>query len=158
MSYFVGVENAKTSEKLPYIQPGRYELRVELIKCFSSRSKGPMFVAEYTVLSSEGPLANAPGERVAHLMKLSNDATLGNIKGLVKALTGDAKVNQKMCDAIVAEDNPSKGTKVKAFAYFTKTKAGTDYTLVQYEPTEETMNLLHGVTRKNAPSTASKGA
>lgn len=137
MSYFVGVENAKTSEKLPYISPGQYELQVELIKVFDSRSKGPMFVAEYTVLSSEGLGANEKGSRCAQLIKLrGNDSALGNIKALVGALTGEgtAKVTQKMCDAIVSEGNPAKGAKVKAFAYETDTKAGGKFTMIQFSP------------------------
>lgn len=140
MSYFVGVEQAKTSEKLPYFNPGKYKLQVDLIKIFDSRSKGPMFVTEYTVLESEGSDANQPGSRVAHLIKLrGNDSALGNIKGLVGALTGEGagKVNQNMCDRLVAADNPAKGTKVKAFAYMTQTKEGKDFTMIQYSPSEE---------------------
>lgn len=140
MSYFVGVENAKTSEKLPYFNAGKYTLRVDLIKVFDTRSKGPMFVSEYTVLESEGETANEVGSRVAHLIKLrGNDSALGNVKGLVGALTGEgaAKVNQNMCDRIVAADNPAKGTKLKAFAYVTQTREGKDFTMIQYSPSEE---------------------
>lgn len=135
-SYFVGVENAKTSEKLPYIQPGRYVLRVDQIKVFDSRTKGPMFVAEYTIVESEGLGANPKGSRAAHLIKLKgNDSALGNVKGMVGALTGEgsSNVTQTMCDAVVAETNPTKGTLVRAFAFITETKAGTDFTKVQYE-------------------------
>lgn len=137
MSYFVGVENSKTSERLPYFSPGRYLLQTEMLKVFDSRSKGPLFVSEYLVLEAEGEGANPVGSKVAHLIKLrGNDSALGNIKGLVGALTGEGsgKVTQAMCDRIVAPDNPAKGTKVKAFAYNTVTREGKDFTLIQYEP------------------------
>lgn len=140
MSYFVGVENAKTSEKLPYFEPGRYLLQVEQIKVFDSRSKGPMFVAEYTILENEGEGSNEKSSRAAHLIKLrGNDSALGNVKGLVGALTGEGpgKVTQAMCDKLVAPDNPAKGAKVKAFVYVTKTREGNDFTMIQYEPTSE---------------------
>lgn len=138
-SYFVGVENSKTSERCPYFSPGRYLLETEQIKVFDSRSKGPMFVAEFTVLEAEGEGANPVGSRVANLIKLrGNDSALGNIKGLVGALTGDgsSRVTQAMCDRIVEPSNPAKGTQVKAFAYLTKTREGADFTLIQYEPAE----------------------
>lgn len=152
-SYFVGVENAKTSEKLPYIRPGKYDLRVLVIKVFNSRSKGPMFVAEYEVLDSEGVGANEKGSRISHLIKLrGNDSALGNIKGLVAALTGEAlaKVNQRMCDAIVGADNPASGTQVKAFAHEITTKANEPFTLVQYAPSEATMQTLSKAAKKVA--------
>lgn len=149
MSYFIGVENAKTSEKLPYIAPGTYELEVDVIKVFESRGKGPMFVAEYTVLSSDGAGANAVGSRCAQLIKLrGNDSALGNIKGLVGALTGEgvSKVTQKMCDSIVGPGNPAKGFRVRAFAYETDTKAGGKFTMIQFDPVSATPPPKKGAT------------
>lgn len=135
-SYFVGIENAKTSERLPYFKPGSYELILDVAKVFPSRKHGPMFVSEWTITKSEGEGANPAGTRAAQLIKLSADTALGNIKGLVGALTGEgpSKVTQAMCDNLVSEKNPAKGSRAKAFVHITLTKAGEDFTLVQYEP------------------------
>jgi hypothetical protein len=139
-SKFAGIEQAKVTEKLPYINPGRYLFEVEAIKVIASRNKGDMFVAEYLVLESDGEGANAVGSRTSHVMKLSADSTLGNIKGLVAALVGKPadQVTSAMADELVAADNPAKGFKVRAEAFSTTTKAGDPFTAIRYTNASKT--------------------
>lgn len=141
MSFFTGIENAKTSEKLPNITPGKYLLEVDAIKAFTTRSKGPAFVAEFKVVESEGEGANPVGTRCSFYVKLSLDSALGNIKGLAAALQDiDTKsVTQAMVDKITTTDqnpkpSPAIGTKVYADAFVIKTKEKKDFTLVQFSP------------------------
>lgn len=134
MSNFTGIENAKTSEKLPPLSEGQYTLLVEALKVIDTRSKGKMFVAEFEVLESEGAKANPRGSRASHLIKMSLDSALGNIKGLIAAILGESEKNvtATLCDQATADDQPCRGAHVRAEAFLTKTKAGNDFTLVKY--------------------------
>lgn len=140
MSLFAGIENAKTSERLPNIRPGLYTLQVQALKAFTSRAKGPMFVAEFSVLESSGPDANAPGSSASHIIKMSLDSALGNIQGLMAAVLNvpTEKVTESICDEAVSAKGSElvKGAKVRAEATVVKTKAGGDFTRVRYRPFE----------------------
>lgn len=134
---FAGIEQARTSDKLPYIQPGNYLLEVESIKLVDSRTKGAIFCAEFKVLDAKGEGANPIGSRCSHLIVINgNDSALGNIKSFVQALTGDTNITKAMVDALVGPENPAAGETVRAEAFLTKTKRGTDFTRVSYSPAE----------------------
>lgn len=133
MSRFGGIENAKTSDKLPNIMPGRYVLEVTGVKVIATRAKGDMFISEFKVLENGGTAGENPvGSTCSHLIKLSLDSAMGNVKGFVQALTGEAKVTSDLVDGLVSPENPAAGTKVRAEAFMIKTKAGADFTKVNY--------------------------
>lgn len=136
MSDFDGIESAVVSQKLPPIRPGTYVLEVLALKKVMSRTKGKLFIAEYKVTEAQGEMANPVGTSCSHIIKMSLDNALGNIKALTAAIVGEpvATVTGKMCDALVSEKNPARGKRVRAQGGEITTRAGKPFTLVVYEP------------------------
>lgn len=134
MSDFDGIENASVSQKLPPLQPGTYTLEAEAFKMITSRTKGKLFIAEYKVLEAQGPNTNPVGSRCSHIIKMSLENALGNVKALTAAVVGEPEeaVTTKMCDALVSDKQPGKGKRVRAQAGSITTRAGKPFTLVNY--------------------------
>lgn len=152
MSKFAGIEKAASSDRLPYIQQGSYLLEIDAVKVISTRGKGDMFIIEAKVLESAGANANEVGSKLSHLIKMSNDSAMGNIKAFVSALTGDSKVTSETVDKIISAENPAAGTKVRADAFNIKTRAGADFTRVNYTYVPEVSP--EAAAAKNAPAKA----
>lgn len=133
MSDFSGIENAQVTARLPNLRPGVYTLEVQAFKLVNSRSKGKMFVGEFKVLESAGG-GNEVGTTASQVIKMSLDSALGNIKSIAAAVSGEPErsITAQMCDALVSEKNPARGTKVRAEASLTKTRAGNDFTLIKW--------------------------
>lgn len=136
MSLFKGIENAKVTDRLPYMEPGKYLLQLENAKIITSRAKEQFAVAEFKILQSEGEGANEVGTSTSQMIKLSLDAALGNIKTLVAALLGipSAQVTESAADEVFGPSNSAKGVKVRAEAFHTDTKSGGVFTRVNYLP------------------------
>lgn len=138
MSDFAGIENAKTSDRLPNLTAGcSYILRAESNKKFKSRKGETFFAAEFTIIESSGPNANAPGTQASWLVKMTgNDSALGNIKGYVAALIHEPvkNVSAAMCDELVGEDNPAAGKNVRVSTMLVPTKKGGEFTLHNFAP------------------------
>ncbi len=134
---FEGVENASSNSKLPYLSPGQYVLQVDGIKQVSGRGgKGPFFIAEFTVLDAKGNGANEVGSRASHVTNMALESALGNVKGFVSALIAkpEKAVTKQICDELLTEAQPARGSKVKADAFMTKTRAMKDFTKITYSP------------------------
>lgn len=136
MSEFSGIENASSTARLANLRPGVYVLEAQAFKLVNSRAKGKMFISEWKVIEASGSEANEVGTSASQVIKMSLDSALGNIKAIVAAVSGESEKNitSAMCDAIVSEKNPAKGVKVRAEATLTKTRAGTDFTLIKWAP------------------------
>jgi hypothetical protein len=137
---FVGIENANPTEKLPHLRPGVYVLEVKALKYIPNSRKGALSIAEFEVVEAQGEGANEPGTSASHVIKMSLESALGNVRGLVAAVSNTPvkSVSRKDCVEAFGADNPAKGVKVDAEAFVTKTKAGTDFTLISYAPYEST--------------------
>lgn len=91
-----GLESAQAqSENGAYFKEGQYVVRLEGMKCFmSARGKGPMVVAEFTILASTNP-ENPVGTRASQTIKANGSKySLEDIRNLIVALAGlDEKEN-----------------------------------------------------------------
>ncbi len=136
MGLFDGIENAKSSDQLPKITPGRYRLKNQATKSFTSRKGIPFFIHEFLVLESQGEGALAAGTQGCHMIALNKDAALGNVKGYMAAALDEteAQITAVEVEEAVSPDQPIKDTVTEAYAYLIKTKAGNDFTVVKYSP------------------------
>lgn len=137
MGKFSNIGSAKSNGGGIYFEPGKYELECRANKTGKTREGREFIVFEFTIISSTNP--NRPaGTSVSQMIMLDKylETALGNIKGYVAALFNmpEQDVDEAGVEALVAADNPGAGIKVKAIASNTKTKAGKDFTKVQYEP------------------------
>jgi hypothetical protein len=138
MGFYDGIEDAEVSNRLPWLQPGSYVLQVDALKQIPKSRKGPLFIAEYTIvkrLSNEG---NPEGTRCSHVIKMSLDTALQNIKGLVSAILDEnpKSVTRAVCESLSSDKNPAKGGQVRADTSIVKTKTGGDFTLHNYTHVE----------------------
>lgn len=133
-SDFAGIEDAQSSPKLAPIRKGLYLLEILALKKVQSRSKGKMFIGEFKVHESAGEGANEVGSSTSHVIKMSLDSALGNIKNLAAAAVSEpeSNVTSAMLDKMVSDNQPAKGVKVRAEAIEITTRAGNPFTLVKY--------------------------
>jgi hypothetical protein len=136
MGLFGKIGEAKSSGGGIYFLPGKYELECRANKTGKTREGRPFFVCEFTIISSSNP-ERPSGTSVSMMVMLDKyiETALGNIKGYVSALFGipENDVDEAGVEQLVAADNPGAGLKIKAVASNTKTKAGKDFTKVQFE-------------------------
>lgn len=123
-----------------YFLPGKYALECRVNKTGKTREDREFFVCEFTILESSN--AERPvGTSVSMMVMLDKylETALGNIKGYVAALFNipEVEVDEAGIEQLIAADNPGAGLKVRAIASNTKTKKGSDFTKVQFEPYEK---------------------
>lgn len=161
MGHFDNIANITPSQSLPYIEPGQWVLSID--RCVigtSQRGKGDFFVAEFTVVSSTHPRFQ-PGAKVSMVQMFSKgEVALANIKSFAAATLGveHTKVTKAVMDKFVREDGKLvSGRKVACNAQQTKTRAGTDFTKLMWEPyTSQTYSPSAAV--QEAPPTAAPTA
>ncbi len=139
MGVFGKIKDAHSNGGGIYFLPGKYALECRANKTGTTREGRAFFVCEFTILESSNPERPA-GTSVSMMVMLDKyiETALGNIKGYIAALYDipEVEVDEAGVEALVAADNPGAGIKVRAIASNTKTKAGKDFTKVQFEPYE----------------------
>lgn len=118
------------------MKPGRYLVEVQKVKEGTTRppKNAGFFVVEMKVHESsdlkEHPLKSA----MTWMTMMDKDAALGNIKHFVAAAGNveESEVTVDMCKFAVSEDNPLAGVFMQVDAVMVKTKAGKDFTRVQF--------------------------
>ena len=138
MGSFSGIEQTKTFKNAPYLAPGQYELAIaSMLLVESSKKKGQeFFVVEFNVVTSNNPNA-APGSLVAWLVDMGHgDTALSNCTAFASAVLDcdEEDVNEEAMNRLVGPDQPATGIHVKANAFTIKTKAGSDFTKVRWDP------------------------
>lgn len=145
MSLFDGIEDAQVGQGGVYFLPGKYLVKV--LKCITlkSRKREDLFIVECEVVESDVP-ERKPGSKASWIVNFKQDAALGNIKGFIAAANGidpgdesavNEQVNLEICEYVVSDENPLAGTLVGLVAVNKKTRAGSDFTLHMWEPTQE---------------------
>ena len=137
MSLFNGIESSQVYGAGNYITAGTHELEVHECSTFeSSQNPGRFyFCVEADVLSSTAD-AHAPGTRVTWLVNMQQPSSLSHCMGFALALNPEATqadITSEFMEGICADDQPIRGTRVRAFANNVKTKAGGDFTKVSWE-------------------------
>jgi hypothetical protein len=150
MGIFDGIENAEVFNSSVNIRPGQHQLKIRELLVQKSRKKAGVqfFIAEMEVVGSEGgrpssaKTADAPlshphrtGETVSWVVDMTQESALNNVKGFALALDADAKnedITPAQMDALVSSDQPAKGIIVNASALMVLTRAGGDFTKINW--------------------------
>lgn len=136
MGKFSGVGGAKVGGGGVYFLQGKYT--VEVIKCMlmNSRKREELFIVECKIIKSSEP-KRPVDMKCSWVVKMSQDAALGNIKGFIAAaMEVDPDSDQisdseweDNCEAAVDDDNPLAGTIVDLECSDITTRAGDPFTL-----------------------------
>lgn len=143
MGRFSNIKNARGSRSL-YFQPGKYRVRIERCKYGKTRKGVDMFVAETEVLESDSETL-VVGTKPSFLVTLDKDPALGNIADFMRvglatlsAMHGEivvpdsVELEEEVAEEIVGEDNILAGVELNVYAYNKPTKAGHDFTRVEF--------------------------
>ena len=137
MGVFSGIEKAEVYSSGRYITPGRYRMVVNQILLVDSKQKRGVqfFVVEATILHTTSPDYEA-GDNVSWLVDMSKQVAHSNCKNFAMALNPDAKdgdITEEVMDALVGPDNPGQGITVDCDASTRTSRAGNDYTRVDWK-------------------------
>lgn len=149
MSLFDGMETAVPGIGGVYLSAGLYpDLEVLAVKSIKNRKGTAGFCVELMVHESSGPAALPKGTKCAWMTMADKDSFLGSVRGFLhmamSELAGAAlelkEIDTATADMAVAEENPLKGIRMSAQATQVKTKAGKDFTKVEWSPKNVKMN------------------
>ena len=152
MGVFGGIDKARASGSGRYFVPGLYKLEVKELKVIPSQQKSTdFFVATFEILSyqqhasMDGKPEFASGEEVTWLVDMDQKSALGNIKGFGLALlpgSKDEDITEEVMEGMIGPEQPGSGVIVEATAINVKTRAGNDFTKINWR--------CEGVLDKNA--------
>lgn len=143
---FDGIQNAENKQKdrVPFIEPGNYKLKILSLKEFMNPSKLPRFKAEFEVVSSDNELVHPPGSRCDYMICFEKHAGTGNelrafMEAVFRAKVGeeytDDLVTPEECEALVDESkNPAEGLELLCKAYVHETQRGAKITKQEFRP------------------------
>lgn len=99
---WAGLKNAKVSERGEFFGEGSFDLEIiRLQPKVSARGKGLLFIAEFRVLQTSNPEDPFDSQRV-WIVKMANQASWGNIKGLFIAAFGRHHADDKhWCETVL---------------------------------------------------------
>lgn len=134
---FAGVTEAKARVAANYIRPGHIIAKIRRVEYGITRAtKKPFIVFEMTVLKhvgGESGQGHHIGEDIGHMI-VENDSFASNVKAALMGIMGvsESEVSAKDAIEICAEDQPLANTIVEVKSHTTQTKAGKDFTVVNY--------------------------
>lgn len=144
MGKFSGVGGAKVGGGGVYFLAGLYTVRVK--KCFlmASRRREDLFIVETEILESNNEKRKV-GMSCSWVVKMSQDAALGNIKGFVAAAMevdpDDGNISdeewESNCEAAVDDDNPLADVVVDLECVDITTRDGNPFTLHKWSTHKE---------------------
>lgn len=131
-----------------YIQPGNHILRIESCKFDATRKGVDFFAAEFTILKTDSDHPNMKlGMHVSWLAMGDQDAYAGNVKRFVCGVYGVTPEDidemssdefESLMNNITKEQQVFAGKLVRAEAKMIKTRAGNDFTRVDFYEVPET--------------------
>lgn len=136
---FTGIENARASVATNYFREGRYFSYIRGAKQFVTRKGERMLLVEHSILAVISGVneSHRPGEEVGHLLKVSQDSFLGNVKAMIAGITGchvDEVKTAHCAECFPVEGNsPLAGSLVEVHARPIVTKAGKPFTVIDYK-------------------------
>lgn len=145
MGKFKGVSSAKVSAGGVYFLAGLYGVKVKRVHMITSRKKEDLFIVECVILTSNNDLRK-PGTTCSWVVKMSQDAALGNIKGFMAAINGidpndDGAIEEQigddleeLCETAVSDDNPLEDENIDLEVVNIKTREGNDFSLHKWKP------------------------
>lgn len=151
---FDGMGGAKSRMDSNYVIPSHFLGRINKCKIGKNRKDEGFFVVEMTVIHDcqpekyqRGIYGHQPGEEVSHMMMSKHDSFLGNVKGFISTTLemSDETIGEEEALAISADDQPLAGTVIEVVARNVVTRAGNDFTVVNYKgevPMEQVVELF----------------
>lgn len=130
MGRFSGVREARISNSGVYFLQGLYTVEVQRVYMLTSRKREDFFVVESKILESDNA-ERRPGMTCTWMVKMSQDAALGNIKAFVSAATDTPadEIDEDSCELVVDDDNPLAGTVMKLEVVDITTREGNPFSL-----------------------------
>jgi hypothetical protein len=150
MGRFAGLNSAQGSQGGVYFEPGNYRIIVQRCKDIETRHGKPAFIVECEIKGSDVAALPA-GAKPSWFVDLSQDAAEGNIADFLRTglralavakgqdpdavladyTSSNDKANQYY-DAVVDESNIFAGLELQVYAFNIKTRAGSDFTKLQW--------------------------
>tara|TARA_R100000152_G_C6754397_1_gene178111 strand:+ start:848 stop:1309 length:462 start_codon:yes stop_codon:yes gene_type:complete len=151
MSLFQNISNAESYGGSQNIRPGRHTLKIkECLTRESKKNKGTsFFIVELEVVNSQGgyPTSAVPGsesgrsvphnkgDRVSWIVNLGLPSAMNNCKGFALAVgMPEDEIDEAAMEHIVSSDNPLAGETIQADANMILTRAGNDFTKINWSP------------------------
>lgn len=130
MGRFSGVKDARMTMGGVYFLAGTYQVEIIKVHMVTSRKREDFFTIEAKILESDNA-ERKPGITCTQMIKMSQDAALGNIKGFVSAAydTPAEEVDEEVCELVVDEENPLGGLIVNLECVDITTRDGNPFTL-----------------------------
>lgn len=156
-SPFANIGNVTHTEKSPFFIPGEFVCKVVKTQIGNSQQgKGPFFVAEVEVLASSTSERAVTSKMSWPLFFSHGDVVLANIKAFLAAVLGvdQSGITPEICDQVTSGDGTTlAGRTVRASASNIKTRAGKDFTVINWSTLSEE-NLEAEIKRVNQASQA----
>jgi hypothetical protein len=133
MGKFSGVSGARVGGGGVYFLAGQYKVKVKKVFLMASRKREDLFIVETEILESDNEKRKV-GMSCSWVVKMSQDAALGNIKGFVAACMGEDAEDENIdweseCECAVDDENPLAGTEVDLECVDITTRDGNPFTL-----------------------------
>ena len=132
---FAGIGEADVSKGGVYVLPGVYKCRINRVVSKDSRQSGTGFIVELNILESDNP-DRPVGTDMSWTTWNKFESFLGNVKRCICQLTGEEEKNidEESVVDVLADDQPLAGMEVIVKGVNTKTRAGKDFCVVDFEP------------------------
>lgn len=139
---FEGMKSAKRRIDGNYVIPSHFIGRIVRVKQGRTRKEEGFFAVEMQVVhdfeperAERGIYGHSIGEEVTHLMMAKHDSFLGNVKGFIGAVLDlpDDAIGENEAVKVTSDDQPLSGLLVEVAARNTRTRAGRDFTVVNYK-------------------------
>lgn len=134
MGMFTGIGEAQVGVGRRYFVQGKFKVKVQEVTSGTTRKGMRFFAVESEVLESNAD-AFKPGDVASWFVKMDgNDSALGNIKGFLAAALDlpPAEVTEDDAELAVSQDQPLVGAELVVVANQVKTRAGRDFTAVNW--------------------------
>lgn len=132
---FGGMGDAKRPGKgSPFVIPGTYHVVTQ--HCiFREGLKDDYFIHEMRILHSTKKKSRPVGSYMSWLVNMRHLSSLGNVRAFISDATGDEfdVITEEDAEAACSKENPLQGSVFKLTAKNTKTRAGTDFTVCDWD-------------------------
>lgn len=121
-----------------WFKEGIYLLQVNAVKVKQNRKGQTGFFIEGTIIAviddADGA-GHRVGEEVSHSMWEHHESFLGNVKAFLAAATNESPSNigEEQAMLVIGEDQPLQDTVLECHNRVIQTKAGKDFTLINYK-------------------------
>ena len=134
MGIFAKLATAQHFSAGKYVSPGLYIVEIKKVKSDKTRQGRMFWVVEMKVLASSNTQAHLVGTDMSWMTMLDQDASFGNIRKFLSVASEIEfeEVGEEQAEYAISEENPLAGIVLKIVAVNIKTRAGKDFTKVEF--------------------------